>query len=65
MHKSLFTFGLLGSSLVMLAVMPLLNNNTVAMAQGYDKYRDMVIIANIQQTIRNMSVGQVHSKDSS
>ena len=40
MHKSLFIFGLLGSSLVMLAVMPLLNNNTVAMAQEYDKYRD-------------------------
>ena len=39
--KSLFTFGLLASSLVMLSVMPLLNNtNTVAMAQGYDIYRD-------------------------
>jgi hypothetical protein len=40
MHKSiLFTFGLLASSLVMLATMPLLNNNTVAMAQGYyDNY---------------------------
>ena len=39
MHKSVrlvFTFGLLMSSLVMLAVMPLFsNNNTVAMAQGY------------------------------
>jgi hypothetical protein len=38
--KSLFTFGLLASSLVMLAVMPLLNNNNsflsnIAMAQGY------------------------------
>jgi hypothetical protein len=45
MHKSLFTFGLLASSLVMLAVMPLLNNNNsflsnTAMAQEYDKYRD-------------------------
>ena len=36
-----FTFVLLASSLVMLSVMPLLNNpNTVAMAQGYDIYRD-------------------------
>ncbi|HEU5461774.1 MAG TPA: hypothetical protein VFU79_05835 [Nitrososphaeraceae archaeon] len=37
MHKSILTFGLLASSLVMLAIMPLFNNNnTVAMAQGYD-----------------------------
>jgi hypothetical protein len=38
MHKStVFNFGLLASSLVMLSVMPLFsNNNTVAMAQGYD-----------------------------
>jgi hypothetical protein len=35
MNKSVFTFVLLASSLVMLATMPLLNNNTVAMAQGY------------------------------
>ena len=37
MHKSVFTFVLLASSLVMLAAMPLFsnNNNTVAMAQGY------------------------------
>jgi collagen triple helix repeat protein len=41
MYKSVFTFGLLANSLVMLAVMPLFNNNnTVAMAQEYDKYRD-------------------------
>ena len=41
MKKSVFTFGLLASSLVMLTVLPLLNqNNTVAMAQEYDKYRD-------------------------
>jgi hypothetical protein len=32
MHKLLFTFWLLGSSL--------LNNNTVATAQGYDIYRE-------------------------
>jgi Collagen triple helix repeat (20 copies) len=41
MHKSvrLFTFGLLASSLVMLAAMPLFfNNNNAAMAQGYDDY---------------------------
>ena len=36
MYKSALTFGLLASSLVMLAVMPLLNNNnTVVLAQGY------------------------------
>ena len=44
MKKSLFTFGLLASSLVMLAVMPLFNNNNsllnTAMAQGYDNYGD-------------------------
>jgi hypothetical protein len=41
--KSLFTFGLLASSLVMLAVMPFLNNNSLfsnVMAQEYDKYGD-------------------------
>jgi hypothetical protein len=38
--KSLFTFGFLASSLVMLGVMPFLNNNTAAMAQGYDNYGD-------------------------
>jgi hypothetical protein len=44
MKKSVFTFGLLMSSLIMLAVMPVLNNNNslsnTAMAQEYDKYRD-------------------------
>src|SRR5215208_1846010 len=41
MKKSVYTFGLLASSLVMLSVMPLLNNNNItAMAQEYDKYRD-------------------------
>jgi hypothetical protein len=42
MYKSrrVFTFGLLMSSLVMLAVMPLFTNNTVAIAQEYDKYGD-------------------------
>ena len=42
MHESALTFGLLASSLVMLAVMPLLNQNNSfsnpAMAQGYDDY---------------------------
>jgi hypothetical protein len=42
--KSLFTFGLLMSSLVMLSIMPFLNNNSFlsnpAMAQEYDKYGD-------------------------
>ena len=42
MHKSIFTFVLFASSLVMLSVTPLFNNNnnTVAEAQEYDKYRD-------------------------
>ena len=43
MKKSVYTFGLLASSLVMLAVMPLLNNNNSfsnVMAQEYDKYGD-------------------------
>ena len=41
MKKSLFTFGLLASSLVMLSAIPLLHsNNSIAMAQGYDIYRE-------------------------
>ena len=45
MHKStVFTFGLLASSLVMLSVMPLFNQNNgilnPAMAQGYNNYGD-------------------------
>ena len=44
MHKSALTFGLLASSLVMLAIIPLLNNNNsfsnTAIAQEYDKYGD-------------------------
>jgi hypothetical protein len=41
MHKSALTFGLLGSSLVMLVIMPLFNNNNnAAIAQGYDNYGD-------------------------
>jgi hypothetical protein len=37
MHKSVITFGVLITSLVMLAIVPLLNqNNNAAMAQGYD-----------------------------
>jgi hypothetical protein len=46
MYKSVFTFVLLASSLVMLSAMPLLNNNNnnslsnTAIAQEYDKYRD-------------------------
>jgi hypothetical protein len=39
--KSVLTFGLLASSLVMLSAMPLLfNNNNAAIAQGYDSYGD-------------------------
>jgi hypothetical protein len=40
MKQSVFTFGLLASSLVMLVIMPLLNNNNSfsnVMAQEYDK----------------------------
>jgi hypothetical protein len=44
MHKSALTFGLLASSLVMLVIMPFLNQNNsfsnVIMAQEYDKYGD-------------------------
>jgi hypothetical protein len=43
MHKSALTFGLLASSLVMLAIMPFLyQNNSFSnvMAQEYDKYGD-------------------------
>jgi hypothetical protein len=41
MHKSALTFGLLMSSLVMLAILPFLNNsNNAAMAQGYNSYDD-------------------------
>jgi hypothetical protein len=38
MKKSVFTFGLLLSSLVMLSAMPIFNNNNSAMAQGYENY---------------------------
>ena len=43
MHKLPLTFGLLASSLVMLVIMPFLNQNNSfsnVMAQEYDKYRD-------------------------
>jgi hypothetical protein len=46
MHKSVFTFGFLASSLVMLAVVPFLNNSNNSFllnpvkAQEYDKYSD-------------------------
>ena len=43
MKKSLFTFGLLAISLVMLVLVPFLNNNSFfsnVMAQEYDKYGD-------------------------
>ena len=65
MHKSALTFGLLASSLVMLAIMPLLNqNNSFFQMQWLKNMTNMeiVLIANIQQTIRNMSVEQVHLK---
>ena len=43
MKKSVLTFGLLASSLIMLVIMPFLNQNNNflnVMAQEYDKYRD-------------------------
>ena len=43
MHKSALTFGLLASSLVMLVIMPFLNQNnnfSNVMGQEYDKYGD-------------------------
>ena len=40
MHKSILTFGLLASSLVMLSAMSLCNNNNAAFAQGYETYGD-------------------------
>ena len=46
MRKSALIFGLLASSLVMLVIMPFLNNNqnnsfsNLVMAQEYDKYED-------------------------
>jgi hypothetical protein len=45
MHKSALIFGLLSSSLIMLAIMPFLNQNNsflsnLVMAQEYDKYGD-------------------------
>ena len=42
MHKSttILTFGVLASSLVLLAIVPFLNNNNPTMAQGYDTYED-------------------------
>jgi hypothetical protein len=44
MHKSVFTFGVLITSLVMLGITPLLNQNNsffnTAMGQGYDNYGD-------------------------
>ena len=67
MHKSVrrvFTFGLLASSLVMLSASPLLNNNnTVAMAQGYDvDYYGDNSYSKYPTDERNMSVKQVPSK---
>ena len=42
MHRSILTFGLLASSLVMLGIIPLFNQHNFpnVNAQEYDKYRD-------------------------
>lgn len=62
MHKSVvFTFGLLASSMVMLAVMPLFNNY-VAMAQRYNNYGDSYSQYPIEDT--NMNAEQGHLKAS-
>jgi len=61
MKKSVFTFGLLASSLVMLGITPFLNQNnhfSNVMAN-----MEIVIIARIKQTIKNTNVEQVHLKD--
>ena len=68
MYKSqLFTFGLLASALVMLVLVPFLNNNSFlsnpAMAQEYDKYGDSSY-SQYPTDDKNMSVKQVHLKDS-
>jgi hypothetical protein len=39
-NKSVLSFALLLSSLVMLSAIPIFNNNNAAMAQGYDIYRE-------------------------
>ena len=71
MHKSgMFTFGLLMSSLVMLSAMPLFSQQqnslfSNVMAQGYNNYYEIVLIANIQPMTKNMNVEQVLLKDSS
>ena len=63
-NKSVLSFGLLISSLVMLSSNTITqHNNNAAMAQGYESMT-IVVIANIQLTIKNMSVEQVHSKAS-
>ena len=49
------------SSLIMLAAIPLFNNNTVAIAQEYDKYQDSYY-SQYPTDDKNMSVEQVHLK---
>ena len=63
MKKSVYTFGLLASTLVMLSAIPMLNhnNNPVAMAQGY--YDDKRSYSTYPTDEKNMSVEQVHLKD--
>ena len=66
MHKSALSFGLLASSLVMLAIMPFLNQNNSFSMHWLKNMTNMeiVVIANIQPMIRNMNVELVHLKDS-
>ena len=62
MHKStVLTFGLLASSLVMLVLVPFLNNNS-ALAQEYDKYGDSSY-SQYPTDDKKHDVEQVHLKD--
>ena len=67
MYKLYITFGLLTASLVMLAVMPFLNQNNSfsnpgAMAQEYDKYGDSQYSQYPTDDNKYHCVGQVHLK---
>lgn len=67
MDKSALTFELWASSLIMLAIIPYLNNNNnLAIAQDplTTTMAMIIVIANTQPTITNMNGEQVYWKDS-
>jgi hypothetical protein len=68
MHKSILTFGLLASSMVMLGITPFLNQNNsfsnMVMAQGYDNYYGDDSYSKYPTDDKNMSVEQVPLKAS-